>query len=116
MDVSIVIVQRERFSSITESLKSLFATIENDINVVVVEGATPKNIRDELAIMQKKREFTLISFDYFITPNEARNIGLNIINSEYVVFADNDIWYQDNWLKYLYENARKNMCSYINPK
>jgi GT2 family glycosyltransferase len=115
LDVSIVIVQRERFSSITESLKSLFATIENDINVVVVEGATPKNIRDELAIMQKKREFTLISFDYFITPNEARNIGLNYIDSEYVVFADNDICYQDNWLKYLYENARKNNSDFVAP-
>ena len=115
MDVSIVIVQRERFSSIIESLKSLFATIENDIKVVVVEGATPKNIREELAIMQKNREFTLVSLDYFITPNEARNIGLNYVNTNYIVFADNDIFYQSNWLKHLYENARKNNSDFVAP-
>ena len=93
VDVSIVVVQRERFSSVLESLHSLFSTIDLNVSVVVVEGASPANVRKELLSLQKVRAFKLISKDYFITPNEARNIGLKSVDSEYVVFADNDIVY-----------------------
>lgn len=115
MDVSIVVAQRERFSSVLESLRSLFSTIENNVNVVVVEGASPENVRKDLLALQKIRSFKLISLDYFVTPNEARNIGLKNVDSEYVVFADNDIVYQNNWLKYLYEHAQKYNSDFVAP-
>ena len=115
MDVSIVVVQRERFSSVLESLRSLFSTIDIHVNVVVVEGASPANVRKELLSLQKLRSFKLISKDYFITPNEARNIGLKNVDSEYIVFADNDIVYQANWLKHLYENAQQFNSDFVAP-
>ena len=115
MDISVVVVQRERFGSIAESLRSLFSTIDNSVNVVVVEGASPENVRKELSIMQKSRAFELISRDYFITPNEARNIGLGSVNSEFIVFTDNDIVYEKNWLEYLYENAQHHKSDFVAP-
>ena len=115
MDISIVVVQRERFSSVIESLHSLFVTIDKNIDVVVVEGASPTSIRKELLDLQRLRPFKLISKDYFITPNEARNIGLKSVGSEYIVFADNDIVYQADWLNHLYKNAQLNNSDFVGP-
>lgn len=41
MRTSIVVVPRERFTSLPVSLRSLFATIPGEVPVVVVEGGTP---------------------------------------------------------------------------
>lgn len=115
MDISVIVVQRERFSSVIESLSSLFLTIDSSVNVVVVEGASPENVREELSSLQKSRPFKLISKEYFITPNEARNIGLKNANSEYIVFTDNDIIYEKDWLEYLYKNAEQYKSDFVAP-
>ncbi len=105
MRTSIVVVPRERFTSLPVSLRSLFATISADVPVVVVEGATPPETREELQSLAGERSFELVSLPYMVKPNEARNIGVAKTTSEYVVIADNDIEYEPGWLDALEEHA-----------
>jgi hypothetical protein len=46
---SIVVVPRERFTSLPVSPRSPFSTIAEDVPVVVVEGGTPEATRVALA-------------------------------------------------------------------
>ena len=48
MRTSVVVVPRERFTSLPVSLRSLFATIPDEAQVVVFEGGTPAETRAEL--------------------------------------------------------------------
>lgn len=102
---SIVVVPRERFTSLPVSLRSLFATIAADVHVVVVEGATPPGTREELRSLARERPFELISLPYMVKPNEARNVGVAKTTTEYVVIADNDIEYEPDWLDALEAHA-----------
>ncbi len=73
--------------------------------MIVVEGGSPESVKAKLRERQARRAFEWISFDYMITPNEARNIGGHLAETEFIVFADNDIAYQPHWLERLEANA-----------
>ena len=115
MSVSIVVSPRERFSSVTRSLRSLFSSIEPDVPVVVVEGGSPDHVRLALQEMQKQRHFIWIKRPYLITPQEARNIGFSQVETDYVVFADNDIEYEPRWLDKLQRNAEVHGADLVAP-
>jgi GT2 family glycosyltransferase len=102
---SVVVVPRERFTSLPVSLRSLFATIPEDVPVVVVEGGTPEATRSELDALSRERPFRHISLPYMVKPNEARNLGVAETSTEYVVIADNDIEYEAGWLDALERHA-----------
>ena len=112
---TIIVAPRERFRSIMASLESLFATVPSETPVVVVEGCSPPDVRAALAALQAARPFTWIARDHFVTPHEARNIGFETVTSEFVVFADNDMIYEPDWLARLEENARRNASDMVAP-
>ncbi|MEM9212084.1 MAG: glycosyltransferase [Pseudomonadota bacterium] len=105
MDATVVVVPRERFTSLPVSLRSLFATIPESVQVIVVEGASPNAVRGELEALKSERDFTLVSEDRMLLPNEARNIGGRLVDTKYIIFADNDIEYSDHWLEPLVAQA-----------
>jgi|GEM_PF-1770934 len=115
VDISIVVTPRERFTSVIDSLQSLFSTIEADVPVILVEGCSPQYIRDQIAEIKKSRDFTWIALDRFITPQEARNIGFEQCDNRYVVFSDNDIHYETGWLEAMYNNAETHDSDVIGP-
>lgn len=115
MNVSIVVVQRERFTSILESLRSLFETVPETTPVIVVEGMSPPQVRQGLEALRAQRPFTWVPLESFVTPQEARNIGFEQVTTEYVVFADNDIVYEPGWLRHLEENAREHASDVVSP-
>lgn len=115
MRTTIVVFPRERFSSLPHSLVSLFATIEYEQPVIVVEGATPLDLRRELHQISKRRPFEHVSLPYPITPNQARNIGLERATTEYVVFSDNDIDYEPGWLDALEHTAVADQADAVAP-
>lgn len=115
MRTAVVVVPRERFTSLPVSLRSLFATVSPDVQVVVVEGGTPPETRAELTRLVAERPFDLISLPYMVKPNEARNRGVAHTTSEYVVIADNDIEYEPGWLDALEEHAVANESDAVAP-
>jgi GT2 family glycosyltransferase len=102
---TIVVSPRERFTSLPVSLRSLFATVPAETRVIVVEGGSPESVRKELSVLKSARDFDWIQLDYMVIPNEARNIGGRLAETEFIVFADNDIAYEAGWLEALEANA-----------
>jgi GT2 family glycosyltransferase len=115
MRTAVVVVPRERFTSLPVSLRSLFATISSDVPVVVVEGGTPPETRAELEGLALERPFRLISLPHMVKPNEARNLGVAATSSDYVVIADNDIEYEPGWLEALESHAERNDSDAVAP-
>ena len=115
METTVVVSPRERFSSIIPSLESLFSTIHPDVPVIVVEGSTPRPIRRRLKQLKEVRPFIHVALDYMVTPNEARNIGMRLSTTPFVVLADNDIEYEQGWLEALVGNAMETGADAVAP-
>jgi hypothetical protein len=74
--VTIVVVPRERFSCARESLESIYQYTQTSFNLVYVDGNSPVKVKRYLQAQAQEKNFQLIRTDYYLSPNQARNIGL----------------------------------------
>ncbi|VEP15837.1 putative glycosyltransferase [Hyella patelloides LEGE 07179] len=113
--VTIVVVPRERFSYTCESLESIYHNTELPFKLIYVDGNSPKHIQKYLDAQAQERNFELIRTDYYLYPNQARNLGLAKVDTKYLVFADNDIVVQPGWLKALVYCADTTDAAVVGP-
>ena len=113
--VTIVVVPRERFSYTHQSLTSIYQNTELPFELVYVDGNSPVPVKEYLAVQAQHRGFELIRTDYYLYPNQARNLGLSKVKTKYVVFADNDIVVQPGWLKSLIDCAETTNAAVVGP-
>ena len=113
--VTIVVVPRERFSYTHQSLTSIYQNTELPFELVYVDGNSPAPVKEYLAVQAQHRGFELIRTDYYLYPNQARNLGLSKVKTKYVVFADNDIVVQPGWLKTLVDCAESTNAAVVGP-
>lgn len=113
--VTIVVSPRERFNSTAQSLESIYKHTQFPFELIYVDGGSPKNIKSYLEQAARKKGFELIRTDYYLSNNQARNIGLAKVNSKYVVFIDNDVVVAPGWLRKLVECAEETSATVVSP-
>ena len=113
--VTIVVSPRERFSYTRQSLESIYEHTHIPFKLIYVDGNSPSSTKRYLAQQAKEKHFRLIRTDYYLSPNHARNIGLNCVDTKYVVFADNDIVVSDGWLSHLVKCAEETEAAVVGP-
>jgi len=107
-DATVVMVPRERYSGMLKAIDSLYELTPNDrFRLVVGDGALPEPVRAGVEAESKKRGFKFIHKPYPLTPTEARNIGIQEADTEFIVFSDNDVLFTPNWFEPLVDSARE---------
>ncbi len=96
--VTVVVVPRERFSVALRALRSILDHTAIPYEMVYVDGGSPEPVRAELAKEARIHGFSVIRTEHYLSPNEARNLGLARVKTPYVVFIDNDVLTEDGWL------------------
>jgi len=113
--VTIVVVPRERFSGAKTSLDSIYAHTSIPFNLVYIDGNSPKRVSAYLQKESEQRQFQLVRKDHYLSPNEARNLGLTYVETDYVVYVDNDLIVRDGWLEALIECAEQTGAWIVGP-
>lgn len=113
--VTIVVVPRERFSCAQNSLESIYAHTTLPFKLVYVDGNSPRKVHRYLTEQAQQRNFQLICTPHYLTPNQARNLGLSHVQSKYVVFIDNDVIVSDGWLESLVQCAEETEATIVGP-
>ncbi|MEL6554971.1 MAG: glycosyltransferase [Cyanobacteria bacterium J06621_11] len=113
--VTLVVVPRERFSCTAASLESLYEHTQVPFKLVYVDGNSPPHIQQYLEKRSQQHGFELIRTDYYLFPNQARNIGLAQVDTPYLVFVDNDIVVSPGWLKALIDCAEETQAVVVGP-
>ena len=105
--VTIVVVPRERFSYSQQSLESIYAETDYPFELVYVDGGSSPQLKAYLEAQSHEKQFKLIRTEHFLSPNRARNIGIQAANGKYIVFVDNDVLVQKGWLHKLVDCAEE---------
>ena len=103
--VSIVVVPRERFSLARKGLERLLQHTALPFNLIYVDGGSPPTVQRYLRTQAERKNFRLLRTDHYLSPNQARNLGLRLVESKYLVFLDNDVFVTPGWLEALVECA-----------
>jgi GT2 family glycosyltransferase len=115
-EVTIVVVPRERFQFAQESLESLYGATDIPFDLIYVDNNSPETLRDYLTTQAREKGFRLVrsigpegsvSNHRYLSPNAARNFGLQYVTSRYVVFVDNDVIFAPGWLEALVDCAKE---------
>jgi GT2 family glycosyltransferase len=106
-EVTIVVVPRERFQFAAESLESLYAYTTCPFDLIYVDNNSPKKLRKHLERQASMKGFQLLQTNQFLSPNQARNLGLSKVKTPYVVFVDNDIIFSEQWLEALIQCSKE---------
>lgn len=113
--VTIVVSPRERFSYTRESLESIYQHTEIPFSLVYVDGNSPAHIQRYLETQAEEKGFQLIRAEAYLSPNQARNLALAHVTSEYVVFIDNDVVVTPQWLDRLLDCAQDTGAIVVSP-
>ncbi|NJK51496.1 glycosyltransferase [Candidatus Gracilibacteria bacterium] len=113
--VTIVVVPRERFSCTRASLESIYDYTKIPFKLIYVDGNSPAKVRNYLEEQAQNKDFQLIRTDYYLYPNQARNIGLARVTTKYVVFVDNDVIVSPGWLQALVGCAEETEAAIVGP-
>jgi GT2 family glycosyltransferase len=114
-DVTVVMSPRERFNLAPRSLASLYENTAPPFQLIVVDGGSPPAIRRHLEQQAAARGFRLIRRDYYLSPNEARNLAIAEVRTKYIAFADNDVLYSPSWLATLVACAEDTGAGIVAP-
>lgn len=114
-DVTVVVVPRERFDQSLRSLDSILEHTDGPYRMVYVDGRSPRRIRDELRRRAIEGDFTLVRSDRYLSPNQARNLGMRHVDTPFVVFVDNDLIVTPGWLARLMTRARSTGAWIVGP-
>jgi glycosyltransferase involved in cell wall biosynthesis len=95
---TIAVVPRESYSVTPKMLEALLARTPAPRRVVVVDGGSPRWVWRRVAHLAADCDFTFVHRDAVMTSNEARNEAMRHVDTEYVVFLDNDSFVNDGWL------------------
>jgi GT2 family glycosyltransferase len=113
--VTIVVVPRERFSYAIPSLQNIYENTDYPFSLVYVDGGSPAYLKRYLQVEARLRGFRLIQTDHYLSPNQARNIGLKQVETKYVVFVDNDVLVSPGWLQALVRCAEETGAWAVGP-
>ncbi|GFE67656.1 glycosyltransferase family 2 protein [Chroococcus sp. FPU101] len=115
IQVTIVVSPRERFSYTSESLESIYQYSDIPFKLIYVDGNSPSHIKKYLENQAQEKGFKIIRTEHYLTPTRARNIGLEAVDTKYVVFADNDIVVSLGWLSALVDCAEETGATVVGP-
>ena len=113
--VDVLVVPREQFGKTAQSLESLFSNTHVPFSLVYVDGNSPRNVRRYLEHEAKRRAFTLVRTERYLSANVARNIGLRHCKADYVAFLDNDVAVLPGWLERLVTCAEETGAGIVGP-
>lgn len=113
--VTVIVSPRERYSSVLGTLREIRQTVPPGTRVILIEGGSPRWVRRKLSVLTQELEVDWVSLPEPVLPNVARNIGIDMTESEYIAFVDNDLLFEDGWLEALVATAERESADAVAP-
>jgi GT2 family glycosyltransferase len=113
--VTVALVPRERFALTPKVLDALFFHTQVPFRLLVIDGGSPRRFAEELEVLAREHQFRLIRASGYLSPNQARNLAAGYVETEYVVFIDNDVVVTAGWLEALMACADETGAAIVTP-
>ncbi|WP_414622341.1 glycosyltransferase family 2 protein [Calothrix sp. CCY 0018] len=113
--VTLIVVPNQCFNYTQKSLESIYQYTDIPFKLIYVDGYSPSKVKQYLEVQSQEKGFRLIRTEKYVSPNHARNIGLQHVDTEYVVFINNDVLVTTDWLNNLMQCAQETGSPVVSP-
>jgi GT2 family glycosyltransferase len=98
---TVIVVSRDRWSLAPTTLDLLLARTDPRHPVVVVDGRAPRHVAAAFDRWAMSGRLRVVRRDRHLAGNEARNVGLDGVRTEWIAFVENDTVLSEGWLEAL---------------
>lgn len=112
---TIIITPRERYAIAARNLESIYRNTPKHYPVISVLGGATPSVSQHLSALCAAYGYELILKPEFLTPNEARNIGIAKATTRYIIFIENDVVVEENWIDALIQCAEEENADCVSP-
>jgi GT2 family glycosyltransferase len=114
--VTVGFIPRERFSSAAESLESILRATDIPYQLIIVNCGTPPAIWAQLEqLIDGRDNVRVISTDYMLLPNQARNLVIREATTDYLCLIENDNIVESGWLTKLIDACEEHPADVAAP-
>lgn len=113
--VTIVVTERERHSLALRVIEGIVAHTPRPYRFFYLDTQSPPWLMEELDRRATAWGLEVIGFDQPLWPQEARHRIAPLIDTEYVVFIDNDIEVEAGWLEHMIACADETGAGAVGP-
>ena len=113
--VTIVMSARERHALAETAIESIVSETNRPYRFIYLDVQSPDWLRESFALRSTEWGLEVVRFDEPLWPQEARNRIVNTIDTDYVVFIDNDVLVEDGWLDSLVACADDTDAGIVGP-
>ena len=112
---TIVMTVRERHALAAQAIESIIAHTARPYRFIYVDVQSPDWLREWLALRADELGLEVVRIDEPLWPQEARRRVVGMIDTDYVVFIDNDVQVEDGWLDSLVACADETSAGIVGP-
>jgi GT2 family glycosyltransferase len=106
---------RERHGLTERSIDSIRASTASAYRLLYADGSTPEPLRRRLEARAGAGDLEIVTVDPELWPNQIRRALIGSIDTEYVVFIDNDVVVAPGWLEALVACADETGAGVVGP-
>ena len=106
---------RERFSPTVSAIESVMANTAMPFRFVFADMRCPPWLSRAVAELSRRHDFRVVRFDDPVWPQQVRKALVGSVDTEYVVFLDNDLRVYPGWLEKLVECADDTGAGLVGP-
>jgi glycosyltransferase involved in cell wall biosynthesis len=106
---------RERHALAAQAIESVVGHTTRPYRFIYVDVQSPDSLREWLAQRSSELGLEVVRFDEPLWPQEARRRIAGMIDTDYVVFIDNDVLVEDGWLESLVACADETGAGIVGP-
>jgi GT2 family glycosyltransferase len=112
---TIIMTTRERHALTEVAIESIVANTKCPYRFIYADVQSPDWLRDRLEKRSKEWNLEVIRLDEDLWPNQVRRRLAGLIDTEYVVYIDNDVLVEMGWLEALMACADETGAGVVGP-
>ncbi len=113
--VTLIMTVRERFSPTVSAIESVMANTAMPFRLVFADMRCPPWLSEAVGGLARRHGFRVVRFDDMVWPQQVRKDLVGSVDTEYVVFLDNDLRVYPGWLEKLVECADETGAGLVGP-
>lgn len=113
--VTILMTVRERHALTEQALESIVSNTFQPYRLIFADVMCPAWLRERLAEKSVEWNLEVIRFEEPLWPHEVRRKLAGIIDTDYIVYIDNDVLVEPDWLGKLLECAEETGAGLVGP-
>ncbi len=113
--VTVAVMPREKFGCAERSLRSLLDNTPGHFDLIYIDAGSPRTVQTALDGLLSTRKHCLHRVERYLSPFEATAIAIDTATTDYLVLADNDVYFRPGWLDALLRCATEQEADAVVP-